>query len=428
MTQSSPNLQKARELAKNNPQLARKLDPDKKPHQKIKARQKRLKQAIAAVQKFYGEELPKSSILLVKPDSKDPLSIPLSRQKQLLEEKNYKEVQKMAISDLQNALNTNFQQNNQQTENPQNEYVENTEEITRISTTDSGSGKTCGNVENMLHDGYAKRLDNTDIPDLPISIGEYREEEKINTQQNNPQTKTPQTEEKQENLSHTTSTTIDTTTTTTASVVHGIVRTITDTPNIVIGEKEQNTTMGEKVSMGTGITSIERGEKVSPIPIGEKPKRKRGRPRKEEKLSLEKLSQEIPPSSSPIDNIENYSVIPLKVKADTSPVGVGKTSLTYLSIYSNTLTPKMLDQILQADESELPLTIAEIAALRLLKRTVQDDEKSTKMYWDLQKTLEKNKKPQQIRKTETTLLEQKLREAKNAILAEKPIDGKSDQV
>lgn len=371
MIEPSSKLAKAQELAKNNPQLAKALDPALRPHYKIKARQKRLKHATKAIQDFYGEELPKSSILLVKPDSKDPLSLPLSRQRELFQQKNFKEVEKMAILNLKKALNTNFQQNDRNDENDENGNVKSTTSITSDCsdyTADNTLTFDVGVVANM------------------ISFDEYKAMEDLGeVEQDNYQTQFPQTD------------------------------------NTGICREINTSTLSSTIISTDNSRESDNKEDKQKVSLGEnKPKRRRGRPCK-----IEKLSQSLSPISSP-DSLDEFSVLPLKVKSQSSPIGVGKTSLTYLSIYSNALTPDMLDKLVNSNETKLNLTISEIAALKLMKKMLQDDEKAEKLYWNLQKDLEKHKKPQQIRKAETTLLEHKLREAKDAILSDKPIDEIGD--
>lgn len=324
----SPSLAKAQNLAKENRQLAYLLDPENKKLPHKKKRNKKLLEQTKQIQDFYNEPLPPTSVVMLKPDDNKPLSIPLSRQKDLLKEKSYKEIKKMALSDLKNAILSENEQNTQQTGNDKKTSDNNTSMNTSdiVEDVSNSTDETIMNMEGIKKDG-----------------------------------------------------------------------------------KVLLTPIGDKELPSKPVVSLPQSPK------------KRGRPRKSEKVSQATSDIDAEKVSQDLDDIVN--LLPLQVKAGSNPVGVGKTSLTYLSIYSNSLTPQMLEKILSINENSLPLTIAEIMALKLMKKSLNNDIKSEKMYWDLQKTLEKNKKPQQIKKTESTLLEQKLAEAKSAILIEKPVDS-----
>lgn len=74
---------------------------------------------------------------------------------------------------------------------------------------------------------------------------------------------------------------------------------------------------------------------------------------------------------------------------------MGKTSLCYLALYGGYLTEVEIDKLLDEKRSKLPLTANEKIALKLLKNTLKNDPKSEKIYWDLMKTMEKDRKIQQ---------------------------------
>lgn len=104
-----------------------------------------------------------------------------------------------------------------------------------------------------------------------------------------------------------------------------------------------------------------------------------------------------------------------------------KTALSLVQIYSQELTPEEITLLLDNRE-ELRLTHAELTALTLLQNMAENSE-DRKQYWKIQETIEKSKKqPTPVSKPESTLLEQKLAEAQEAIfgeIVENPIDSES---
>lgn len=171
-------------------------------------------------------------------------------------------------------------------------------------------------------------------------------------------------------------------------------------------------------------------------------KRKRGRPPKQYKIDdkrktftgdnsntdqssaqfderqLEKLSHDIGKRGK-----RNRELLPVVLDTSNQMRLRGKTSLTYLQIYGQ-LNRGQLEAVLNQKSEDLPLTIAEIAALNLLNEVISGDEKAKKLYWDLQKTLEKSKNtPVKPDKNASTLLEKALAESEEAILGEIVVDN-----
>lgn len=171
-------------------------------------------------------------------------------------------------------------------------------------------------------------------------------------------------------------------------------------------------------------------------------KRKRGRPPKQYKIDdkrksftgdnsnanqfnsqfnerqLEKLSHDIGKRGK-----RNRALLPVVLDTSNQMRLRGKTSLTYLQIYGQ-LNRGQLEAVLNQKSEDLPLTIAEIAALNLLNEVISGDEKAKKLYWDLQKTLEKSKNtPVKPDKNASTLLEKALAESEEAILGEIVVDN-----
>lgn len=101
-----------------------------------------------------------------------------------------------------------------------------------------------------------------------------------------------------------------------------------------------------------------------------------------------------------------------------------KNTLNLLQIYSQNLTSEQVEMMLEY-RAELELTHAEEMALNLLKAT-KTDENAKKQYWKIQETLERSRKQlTPVKASNSTLLDQKLAAAEEAIfgeIIEKPVD------
>lgn len=124
-----------------------------------------------------------------------------------------------------------------------------------------------------------------------------------------------------------------------------------------------------------------------------------------DELMLKKLSQ-----------AQGRTHIPVDIKISQFTSGKGQTSLSYALLYASQLTPMEISILLENADT-LELTMAEVLALSLLERTKNHDQKAEKIYWDLLKTQAKNEKSTPI-KQETTLLDEALAKAENAIFGE----------
>lgn len=99
-----------------------------------------------------------------------------------------------------------------------------------------------------------------------------------------------------------------------------------------------------------------------------------------------------------------------------------KSTMNLVNIYSAELTPVEIDLILEYKD-ELHLTHAELTALTLLKN-MENDPKSADRYWKIQETMEKSKKTlTSVSTNNSSLLEEKLAQAEEAIFVKKPIDS-----
>lgn len=166
------------------------------------------------------------------------------------------------------------------------------------------------------------------------------------------------------------------------------------------GSLNKKTLERQKAEHSIGALNVKKGEKLS-----------QARLTNSEKLSCksetEKLSQ----------LQHNYGeMLPVDVCASPQKLRIGKTSLAYVLLYSRELTPIEIELLLEK-QNDLNLTASEIIALDLVKRTINHDQKAEKIYWDLMKNGEKNQKITPI-KTETTLLDEALEKAENAIFGE----------
>lgn len=146
--------------------------------------------------------------------------------------------------------------------------------------------------------------------------------------------------------------------------------------------------------------------------------------KKGEKLSQARMSRTNSEKLSPTSETEKLSQLEhnhgemLPVDTMTSPqkLRIGKTSLAYAFLYSRELTPIQIELLLEK-QNDLNLTASEIIALDLVQRTLKHDQKAEKIYWELMKNGEKNQKITPI-KTETTLLDEALEKAEDAIFGE----------
>lgn len=114
------------------------------------------------------------------------------------------------------------------------------------------------------------------------------------------------------------------------------------------------------------------------------------------------------------DTTHSHLLVNLNLASFTSDKG--KTSLSYTLLYASQLTPVQISLLLENADA-LELTMAEVLALSLLERTKNHDQKAEKIYWDLMKTQAKNEKTTPI-KQESTLLDEALSKAENAIFGE----------
>lgn len=169
-------------------------------------------------------------------------------------------------------------------------------------------------------------------------------------------------------------------------------------------------------------------------------KRGRGRPKgARNKSKTEKVSPHTPSPftiDASVSENEKVSLTSRKMKkpsqAPTSeylPVNIsipsqtsvkGKTSLCYALLYSRELTPVQIEALL-AKKDEMNLTSAEVIALSLIDRTIKHDVKAEKIYWDLLKNGQKNSKITPV-KAKSTLLDEALAKAENAIFGEIVVD------
>lgn len=171
--------------------------------------------------------------------------------------------------------------------------------------------------------------------------------------------------------------------------------------------------------------NITKQELQQPQVVLEQPKRGRGRPKGSlNKKTLEKQKAEHSIGALNVKKGEKLSqlqhnygeTLPVDVCASPQKLRIGKTSLAYVLLYSRELTPIEIELLLEK-QNDLNLTASEIIALDLVKRTINHDQKAEKIYWDLMKNGEKNQKITPI-KTETTLLDEALEKAENAIFGE----------
>lgn len=155
------------------------------------------------------------------------------------------------------------------------------------------------------------------------------------------------------------------------------------------------------------VEDIQMEELQQPSHVAEQqPRRGRGRPKgSKNKRTIEKLSR---------DTTHSHLLVNLNLTSFTSDKG--KTSLSYTLLYASQLTPIQISLLLENADA-LELTMAEVLALSLLERTKNHDQKAEKIYWDLMKTQAKNEKTTPI-KQESTLLDEALSKAENAIFGE----------
>lgn len=166
------------------------------------------------------------------------------------------------------------------------------------------------------------------------------------------------------------------------------------------GSLNKKTLEKQKAEHSIGALNVKKGEKLSQARLASSEKLSR-------KRESEKLSQ----------LQHNYGeMLPVDVCASPQKLRIGKTSLAYVLLYSRELTPIEIELLLEK-QNDLNLTASEIIALDLVKRTINHDQKAEKIYWDLMKNGEKNQKITPI-KTETTLLDEALEKAENAIFGE----------
>lgn len=166
------------------------------------------------------------------------------------------------------------------------------------------------------------------------------------------------------------------------------------------GSLNKKTLEKQKAEHSIGALNVKKGEKLS-----------QARLTNSEKLSRERESEKL----SQLQH--NYGeTLPVDVCASPQKLRIGKTSLAYVLLYSRELTPIEIELLLEK-QNDLNLTASEIIALDLVKRTINHDQKAEKIYWDLMKNGEKNQKITPI-KTETTLLDEALEKAENAIFGE----------
>lgn len=162
---------------------------------------------------------------------------------------------------------------------------------------------------------------------------------------------------------------------------------------------------------------MEELQQPSHVVLEQQPRRVRGRPKgSKNKRTIEKLShnREVMLKKTSCDTTHSHLSVNLNLASFTS--GKGQTSLSYTLLYASQLTPIQISLLIENADA-LELTMAEVLALSLLDRTKNHDQKAEKIYWDLMKTQAKNEKTTPI-KQESTLLDEALSKAENAIFGE----------
>lgn len=164
----------------------------------------------------------------------------------------------------------------------------------------------------------------------------------------------------------------------------------------LIGESSISTrTQTEKVSSGDN-TTLE--QKVS-----------QGLDKSVEKVSH---TQKLSPSNRGGEKVSHVLPLYYDIKQLKS-----KTTLTLVTLFSVELTPAEIKLMLD-HRDELELTHAEITALNLLQN-MENDPESRKHYWKIMETMQKDKKqPTPVQPQTTTLLDEKLAQAQEAIFGE----------
>lgn len=174
-------------------------------------------------------------------------------------------------------------------------------------------------------------------------------------------------------------------------------------------------------------------------------RRGRGRPKgskNKKTIMLEKLSQvnEQSPSEkvqaqgesgdlgpleqAQVQKLSHNEPLPVDLSVGKFTGVKGKTSLCYVLLYAQALTPVQITQLLSKADP-LKLTTAEVIALKLLKRTEEGDPKAEKIYWEILKNEQKNAKITPV-KSENSLLDEALEKAESAILGEIVVDNENN--